>query len=80
MYGLSQEAYTTFVTGMVFSVLATVTVIGRFAARRMNRARLGADDFWIILALLGMYAYFIVAQWGQSSFTRAYELPLFTQC
>lgn len=40
------------IISIVFPTLATMAVILRFISRRMKHARLVANDYWIIVALV----------------------------
>ena len=41
------------IVGGIFGLLATVAVALRIVARRMTKARLGADDYMMVVALVG---------------------------
>lgn len=51
---LTEDIGTTLlVVNNIFAILATVTVLGRLAARKVRRMSFGADD-WIICVALGL--------------------------
>ena len=41
------------IVGGIFGLLATVAVALRIVSRRMTKARLGADDYMMVVALVG---------------------------
>ena len=57
MDGLDSIGYSTLVVCIFFAILATAAVIARLYTRRLLKAGLGADDWWIIVGLIGYYAY-----------------------
>lgn len=63
MYGLTTSAYETFVVAVLFTVLATTCVILRFFLR-VKKTSLGVDDWLLIPAMVGYYAYIALVFWG----------------
>ena len=57
----SSRAIAAFELGIVLGVLATVTVILRFLARRKARTALGADDYAILVGLAFMFAFLVAS-------------------
>lgn len=64
MYKPQGMNYSIYVLGILFLILASLAVFGRFVTRRMNRAYLGADDWLLLPALAGLYAYIGLVIWG----------------
>lgn len=65
MIDLNEDLGTTFwVVNSVFAVLATATVLGRFAARSVRRMDFGADDWIICIALALNWAMYALAARG----------------
>ncbi|KAJ5376324.1 hypothetical protein N7509_013210 [Penicillium cosmopolitanum] len=56
---------TLWIVNSVFTMVATVTVIGRLAARKVRRMAFGADDWIICIALLLNWAMFSLAARAQ---------------
>ena len=57
----SPRAIAAFELGIVLGVLATVTVVLRFLARRKARTALGADDYSILVGLALMFAFLVTS-------------------
>ena len=55
----SDGARSIVICGILFPALSTLCVIGRFVARRRIDAYIGADDWFIVLALVSLL-YFVV--------------------
>jgi hypothetical protein len=51
----TSRALSCVVIAVIFPVLATLCVVGRFISRRIQRGGYGADDWIILLALLAVY-------------------------
>lgn len=68
---------TLWIVNSVFTMVATVTVIGRLAARKVRRMAFGADDWIICIALLLNWAMFSLAARGVYIL---FSFPLACQC
>ncbi|KAI9713566.1 MAG: hypothetical protein M1820_000948 [Bogoriella megaspora] len=64
MYGFAPTAYTTFVVGIVFSILAGACIVLRFLIRLQNKTPLGQDDWWLIPGFLSMITLVGLTDWG----------------
>lgn len=51
----SAQAQATTLASTVVSILALITVILRFITRKLTKAGLGADDWWILIGLIIMF-------------------------
>lgn len=52
-------------SGIVFLVFASVAVALRFYSKTLTKSKLAADDWWISLSLLCLYAWIGVQYWGR---------------
>lgn len=50
----NERALGVVICAILFPILATLTVIARVAARWMNKAKYGLDDFFCFLALVSL--------------------------
>lgn len=57
MKELNDIGYATFVVTILFAVLATAAVLARLWTRRLLKAGMGADDWWIIAGLIAYFGF-----------------------
>ena len=65
MVYLNQDGHRSLDSGIAMTVLATVAVILRLWMRYHSKAAVGPDDIFIILGLMGMYAWLGVLIWSK---------------
>ncbi|KAF2237617.1 hypothetical protein EV356DRAFT_510575 [Viridothelium virens] len=75
MDGFDSIAQATFIVGLLFGILALLSVILRFGIRVSNKKTpLGLDDYFLIPGLIGMYAYVGLTSWGIFAVRRLADL------
>ncbi len=56
-----------FITGIIFGVLAGLAVIFRFLTRHAIKAKLGSDDWWTLAALILFWTEEILELYGKQN-------------
>lgn len=57
MKELNDLGYATFVVSILFAILATIAVLARLWTRRLLKTGFGADDWWMVAALIAYFGY-----------------------
>ena len=65
MDSLSSDGRSVFSSALAMTILASVSVALRFLARYWTTASFAADDWWILSAMIFMYAWMGVQFWGE---------------
>lgn len=61
---LSSVGHQAIVSGLAMAVLASINVGLRFFAKNSTKSGVKAEDYWILIGLVGFWAYVGVLLWG----------------
>ena len=61
---LSLVGHHAIVSGLAMAVLASINVCLRFIAKNLTKSGVRAEDYWILVGLVGFWAYVGVLLWG----------------
>lgn len=65
MESINSNGKAAFATAVVFAVLASAAVGLRLLTRNYRKVKYGADDWWIVSALISFYIFIAVMLWGE---------------